>query len=317
VFAGDHGVTAEGVSAYPSIVTGEMVKNFAAGGAAICVLARAIAARLEVVDVGVLGPLPELPIVQAKVAAGTANLAVEAAMTAEQCAAALEVGRAAARRAVEQGANLLIAGDMGIGNTTPSAALICRLAGYSVDSIVGRGTGIDDAGLVNKRRAVQQALDRLQGQQLDGNAVLAELGGLEIAAMAGFYLEGAALGVPSLVDGFIASAAALAARAIDPAVADWLLASHCSEETGHKLALEALQLTRWWHWACGWAKALVPPPACPCCNWPSSCTPKWPRLPRPASPKRLRHEPLYAHPAAPRRDRPRWPADRPHRPAAE
>jgi len=242
VFAGDHGVTAEGVSAYPSIVTGEMVKNFAAGGAAICVLARAIAARLEVVDVGVLGQLPELPIVQAKVATGTANLAVEAAMTAEQCAAALEVGRAAARRAVEHGANLLIAGDMGIGNTTPSAALICRLAGYSADSIVGRGTGIDDAGLVNKRRVVQQALDRLQGQSLDGQAVLAELGGLEIAAMAGFYLEGAALGVPALVDGFIASAAALAARAIDPAVADWLLASHCSEETGHKLALEALQL---------------------------------------------------------------------------
>jgi nicotinate-nucleotide--dimethylbenzimidazole phosphoribosyltransferase len=132
---------------------------------------------------------------------------------------------------------------MGIGNTTPSAALICRLAGYSVDSIVGRGTGIDDAGLVNKRRAVQQGLDRLQAKQLDGTAVLAELGGLEIAAMAGFYLEGAALGVPSLVDGFIASAAALAARAIDPAVADWLLASHCSEETGHKLALEALQLS--------------------------------------------------------------------------
>lgn len=242
VFAGDHGVTAEGVSAYPSIVTGEMVKNFAAGGAAICVLARALAARLEVVDVGVLGTLAELPIVHAKVAAGTANLAVTAAMSQQQATAALEVGRAAARRAIAQGANLLIAGDMGIGNTTPSAALICRLAGCEVVDIVGRGTGVDDAGLANKRRVVQQALDRVQGQPLDGIATLAELGGLEIAAMAGFYLEGAALGVPSLVDGFIASAAALAARAIDPAVAAWLLASHCSEETGHRLALSALGL---------------------------------------------------------------------------
>lgn len=242
VFAGDHGVTAEGVSAYPSIVTGEMVKNFAAGGAAICVLARAISARLEVVDVGVLGQLPELPIVYAKVAAGTANLALEAAMSTTEVEAALEVGRAAARRAIEQGANLLIAGDMGIGNTTPSAALICRLAGLEVDLIVGRGTGIDDAGLANKRRVVAQALQRLQGQSLSGTQVLAELGGLEIAAMAGFYLEGAAQGVPSLVDGFIASAAALAARAIDPAVAAWLLASHRSEETGHRLALEALGL---------------------------------------------------------------------------
>jgi len=242
VFAGDHGVTAEGVSAYPSIVTGEMVKNFASGGAAICVLARALSARLEVVDVGVLNPLPDLPIVHAKVASGTANLAIEPAMTLQQCQAALEAGRAAARRAVENGATLLIAGDMGIGNTTPSAALICRLAKQDVDLIVGRGTGIDDAGLANKRRVVQQALDRLPQQPLDGLEVLAELGGLEIAAMAGFYLEGAALGVPSLVDGFIASAAALAARAIDPAVANWLLASHCSEETGHRLALNALGL---------------------------------------------------------------------------
>ena len=163
-------------------------------------------------------------------------------MSTAEVEAALEVGRTAARRAIEQGANLLIAGDMGIGNTTPSAALICRLANQEVDLIVGRGTGIDDAGLANKRRVVAQALQRLQGQQLSGTQVLAELGGLEIAAMAGFYLEGAAQGVPSLVDGFIASAAALAARAIDPAVAAWLLASHRSEETGHRLALEALGL---------------------------------------------------------------------------
>ncbi|WP_293763466.1 nicotinate-nucleotide--dimethylbenzimidazole phosphoribosyltransferase [uncultured Aquitalea sp.] len=243
VFAGDHGVTEEGVSAYPSVVTGEMVKNFVAGGAAICVLARALEARLEVVDAGVMSPLDGLPIVHARVRAASANLAVGPAMSLSEAQAALDVGRDAARRAVTAGANLLIAGDMGIGNTTPSAALICHLAGQDADAIVGRGTGIDDATLINKRRVVKQALARLAGQQQDGLTVLAELGGLEIAAMAGFYLEGAQLGVPSLVDGFIASAAALAARAIEPTVADWLLASHRSEETGHALALQALGLT--------------------------------------------------------------------------
>ncbi len=243
VFAGDHGVTEEGVSAYPSVVTGEMVKNFVAGGAAICVLARALEARLEVVDAGVMSPLDGLPIVHARVRAASANLAVGPAMSLSEAQAALDVGRDAARRAVTAGANLLIAGDMGIGNTTPSAALICHLAGQDADAIVGRGTGIDDATLINKRRVVKQALARLAGRQQDGLTVLAELGGLEIAAMAGFYLEGAQLGVPSLVDGFIASAAALAARAIEPTVADWLLASHRSEETGHALALQALGLT--------------------------------------------------------------------------
>ena len=243
VFAGDHGVTAEGVSAYPSVVTGEMVKNFVAGGAAICVLARAIEARLEVVDVGVLSPLGDQPIVHARVRAGTRNLMVEAAMTQEETAQALDAGREAARRAVANGANLLIAGDMGIGNTTPSAALICQFTGAQPEQVVGRGTGVDDAGLALKCRVVAQALARLQYRSLSGLDTLAELGGLEIAAMAGFYLEAAHLGVPALVDGFIAGAAALAARAIDPAVASWLLASHCSEETGHALALQALGLT--------------------------------------------------------------------------
>lgn len=242
VFAGDHGVTAEGVSAFPSAVTTEMVRNFSRGGAAICVLARAIDAKLEVIDVGVAGDVSALPIVHAKVRAGSANLAREAAMSRAEAEQALSAGRAAARRALDAGANLLIAGDMGIGNTTASAALICHFTGLSPEAVVGRGTGVDDAGLANKRRVVAMALARAAGRSLDGVDALAELGGLEIAAMAGFYLEAAALGVPALVDGFIASAAALSARAIEPGVQPWLLASHCSAETGHAQALRALAL---------------------------------------------------------------------------
>ncbi|WP_374498181.1 nicotinate-nucleotide--dimethylbenzimidazole phosphoribosyltransferase [Vogesella indigofera] len=243
VFAGDHGVCAEGVSAYPQAVTGAMVANFVHGGAAISVLARVNQARLEVVDAGVAASLDGLPIVQAKVRAGSGNIRREAAMSADEVQQALEVGRDAARRAIASGATLLIAGDMGIGNTTPSAALICRLTGHSVDSIVGRGTGVDDAGLALKRQVVADALARVAAAKLDGCGVLAELGGLEIAAIAGFYLEGAAQGVPLLLDGFISTAAALAAQAIEPAVTPWFIASHCSQETGHQLALAALGLT--------------------------------------------------------------------------
>ncbi|GHD78846.1 nicotinate-nucleotide--dimethylbenzimidazole phosphoribosyltransferase [Vogesella fluminis] len=242
VFAGDHGVCAEGVSAFPQEVTGAMVANFVHGGAAISVLARVNQARLEVVDAGVAASLDGLPIVHAKVRAGSGNIRREAAMSAAEVQQALDVGRNAARRAIASGATLLIAGDMGIGNTTPSAALICRLGKYSPEAIVGRGTGIDDAGLALKRQVVADALARVAAG-LDGCGVLAELGGLEIAAMAGFYLEGAAQGVPLLLDGFISTAAALAAQAIDPAITPWFIASHCSQETGHQLALAALGLT--------------------------------------------------------------------------
>ncbi|RXZ43954.1 nicotinate-nucleotide--dimethylbenzimidazole phosphoribosyltransferase [Crenobacter cavernae] len=243
VFAADHGVAEDGVSAFPQAVTAEMVKNFAAGGAAICVLARANGARLEVVDVGVASELdPALPIVHAKVAKGSANLAREAALTEVQLTAALEAGAAAARRAIDAGAKLLVAGDMGIANTTPSAALICAYTGLNIDVVVGRGTGVDDAGLARKRVAVAAGLARVAGRNLSASQTLAELGGLEIAAIAGFYLEGARLGVPSLVDGFIATAAALAACRINPGLADWLLASHVSQETGHALAIQALGL---------------------------------------------------------------------------
>ncbi|MGL6071803.1 nicotinate-nucleotide--dimethylbenzimidazole phosphoribosyltransferase [Craterilacuibacter sp.] len=243
VFAADHGVTAAGVSAYPSAVTAEMVKNFARGGAAICVLARQHHARLEVVDVGVASPLPDLAgqIISAKVMAGTHNLAIQAAMSREQAQAALDAGSAAARRAIDAGATLLIAGEMGIGNTTPSAALICHFCSLAPTDVVGRGTGVDDASLTLKVQVVETALSCLP-TDIDALGVLAEVGGLEIAAMAGFYLEGARLGIPSLIDGFIAAAAALTAQALQPSVADWLLASHRSQETGHLAALSRLGL---------------------------------------------------------------------------
>ena len=241
VFAGDHGVVAEGVSAFPSVVTGEMVKNFATGGAAINVLARQCGATLRVVDVGVCSDLSVVQgVVHAKVRAGTGNIVHEAAMTAAECLQAMRVGEKQAEEAIAAGANLLIAGDMGIGNTTPSAALICELGLLAPERVVGRGTGVDDAGYQLKLKAVRQALQRARNCPMDD--VLCELGGLEIAAMAGFYRAAARMGVPVLLDGFISTAAALAAVAWDARVAGWMLASHVSQEQGHRLALEALSL---------------------------------------------------------------------------
>lgn len=245
VFAGDHGVTEEGVSAFPSIVTAEMVRNFARGGAAINVLARFIGARLSVVDVGVLTPLDEVEnIVHAKVRAGTANLATMAAMTRAEAEAALAAGRAQAQSDADAGSNLLIAGDMGIGNTTVSTCLVCALTGADPEAVVGIGTGVDAQGRRRKVEVVRRTLARVAREKpSDGVGWLAEMGGLEIGAIAGYYLRAAELGVPALVDGFIATAGALVARAIEPSVIDWLLASHRSFEMGHRIALESLKLT--------------------------------------------------------------------------
>lgn len=242
VFAGDHGVCEAGVSAYPSVVTGEMVKNFARGGAAINVLARQCDATLSVVDVGVISGLSAVDgVEQRKVRAGTANLLTEAAMGEAECAAAIAVGRDIARQAIAGGANLLIAGDMGIGNTTASACLICRLADAAPESVVGFGTGIDEVGRNRKIDVVKGAMSRISG--CPDEQLLQEVGGLEIAAMAGYYLQAAELGVPVVIDGFIASAAALAAKAIDESACAWMLASHVSHENGHALALESLGLS--------------------------------------------------------------------------
>ncbi len=241
VFAGDHGVVAEGVSAYPAEVTAQMVRNFAAGGAAINVLARAHGAALSVVDVGVAESLADVDgIRHGKVRMGAGNIARESAMNEIEYWEAVGIGETMAERAVAAGANLLIAGDMGIGNTTASAAVICELAGLAPEEVVGRGTGVDDEAWRRKVDAVERALARAAGTP--STDVLRELGGLEIAAMAGFYRGAARQGVPILLDGFISAAAALAAVAWDVRIAGWMMASHVSAERGHALALEELGL---------------------------------------------------------------------------
>jgi nicotinate-nucleotide--dimethylbenzimidazole phosphoribosyltransferase len=241
VFAGDHGVVEEGVSAFPSVVTGEMLKNFASGGAAINVLAKQHAASLSVVDVGVQADVSAVDgIKHAKVRAGTGNITKEAAMTEWEYWQAVAVGEEEAEQAIADGANVLIAGDMGIGNTTASAALICELALLTPEEVVGRGTGVDDAAYELKLKAVRRALQR--AQHTPSKDAMRELGGLEIAAMAGFYRASARLGVPVLLDGFISAAAALAAVAWDARISGWMLATHVSQEKGHALALKALGL---------------------------------------------------------------------------
>jgi nicotinate-nucleotide--dimethylbenzimidazole phosphoribosyltransferase len=244
VFAADHGVAARGVSAYPSEVTAQMVANFARGGAAINVLARAIDARLTIVDVGVAAPLDALAgVVRAKVRAGTADLLAEPAMTRAEAERALAVGAERAAADIAAGATLLVAGEMGIGNTTTAACLVCAFTGEPPDRVVGRGTGIDEDAYARKIDVVGRALARARSRApRDGADWLAEVGGLEIAAIAGYYLAAARSGVPALLDGFIAAAAALAARALEPRVADWLLAAHASAERGHRLALRSLGL---------------------------------------------------------------------------
>ena len=244
IFAGDHGVVAEGVSAFPSVVTGERVKNFARGGAAINVLARNIDARLTVVDAGVASDMSAVrDIVHCNLRRGTANLVQGPAMTRNEAERAIALGRVQARADIAHGANLLIAGEMGIGNTTPSACLICAFTGAAADAVVGSGTGVDDAGRARKVDAVRRGLARAGDVSQDALSALAEVGGLEIAAMTGYYLEAAEAGVPALLDGFISTAAALAAQAMEPRVTDWLLASHLSLENGHRIALEHLGLT--------------------------------------------------------------------------
>ena len=203
LFAGDHGVTASGVSPYPSEVTGQMIANMLAGGAACSVLAKAVGAELQLVDVGVKTPLaPHPQLIQAKVAPGTANLALEPAMTQMQCVQALSLGWDLARKAKEEGVDLLGTGEMGIGNSTPAAALYCALLGLEADRVAGRGTGLNDGGLERKIMVIEQAL-QLHLPECDRPfETLRRLGGLEIAALTGCLLGAAANGLPVIVDGF-------------------------------------------------------------------------------------------------------------------
>jgi nicotinate-nucleotide--dimethylbenzimidazole phosphoribosyltransferase len=241
VFAGDHGVLAEGVTPWPQEVTAQMVANFCAGGAAVNVLARHVGAAMTVVDVGVATDLADAPgLLRRTVRRGTANLAAGPAMTEAEVHQALDVGAAIAAELVSGGARCLLTGDMGIGNTTSSAALVAAFTGRPAAEVTGRGTGIDDERLARKRAVVAAASQRVAGQP--ALAVLAGIGGLEIAALTGFVVGGAAAGVPVVLDGVIAAAAALAAVALVPESVGYLFAGHRSTEPGASAALAHLGL---------------------------------------------------------------------------
>jgi len=242
--AADHGVAEEGVSAYPADVTAQMVANFLRGGAAINVLAHVVGARVVVADLGVKSDLAQADgLVSRKIRPGTANITHGPAMTEREAARAIEAGRGLVRDELTQGLDVAITGDMGIGNTTASAAIVCALTGLDPDGVVGRGTGVDDAGLERKRRAVRAALHVNSDAIARGPVeTLAAVGGLEIAALAGVILESAQSRRPVIIDGFISGAAALVASRMAPASTDFMIASHRSHELGHAAVLEQLGL---------------------------------------------------------------------------
>lgn len=241
IFAADHGVAAENVSAFPQAVTGEMVKNFARGGAAICVLAKTHNATLEVLNLGTVNDPGELPnVVRAVIAPSTANFAGEPAMTEGQLAQALQAGRDSALRAINNGAQIYIGGEMGIANTTSAAALSCALLKASAKELAGPGTGLNHAGVAHKIAVLERAL-ALHAEHFDSPLeCLRRVGGFEIAALTGAYLACAQQGFPVLVDGFIATAAALVAVRVAPQCADWFIYAHSSAEPGHARLLQEL-----------------------------------------------------------------------------
>lgn len=243
VFAGDHGVTAQAISAYPQEVTVQMLHNFAAGGAAIAVLARELGLPLQVFDVGSLAEDAIAGVLTDKPCRGTRDISIEAAMGEGELAHALEAGRRAVAACAR--ADLVVLGEMGIGNTTVASALACAITGLSPAQLVGAGTGLDPARIAHKCGVVEQALSLHRAALADAKApaweCLRRLGGLEIAAMAGAMIAAAQRGVPVLVDGFIVSVAALVAVDLQPRVRPWLLFSHQSAERGHAHVLAALQ----------------------------------------------------------------------------
>lgn len=241
VFAGDHGVHAQGVTPWPQEVTAQMVGNFLAGGAAVNAFARQVGATVVVVDVGVAAPLPE-GVVARNVRAGTRDMTQGAALTRSEAVEAIEVGIAVAQDLVADGHRVLLTGDMGIANTTASAALVCAFTGADPADATGRGTGIDDATLVRKTDVVRQSLALHAPDPTDPVGVVAAFGGLEHAALAGFLLGAAAARVPVVLDGVIAGSAALVAHALAPDVLDACVAGHRSAEPGHALALDHLGL---------------------------------------------------------------------------
>lgn len=242
LFSGDHGVVAEGVSAFSQEVTEAMVLNFLNGGAAVNVFARQADVEIKLVDVGMIADLTHPELQKYKVKAGTNNFCAGPAMTKEEAIEALEVGISVAKEAKDQGVKVLATGEMGIGNTTPSSALASVLARIPVEQVVGRGTGVDDLGLQRKIDAIERGIALNQPEPADPLDTLAKIGGLEIAGLAGLILGAASLRIPVIIDGFISSAAALVAAEIAPASKDFMLASHASVEPGHRQVLGEIGL---------------------------------------------------------------------------
>lgn len=239
VFAGDHGIAQEGVSAFPQAVTQEMIRNFSRGGAAISVLSRHAGANLLVVNVGTVAAMEALPgVLDRRVGAGTASFLHQPAMTGQACLQAMQVGRDIVQDMKARGAQLFVGGEMGIANTSSATALACALLELPASELTGAGTGLDEAGVARKTAVLDAALARIQPDT--PLKALCEYGGFEIAALAGAYLASAQNGIPILVDGFITTAAALVAVRLNPDVRHWMLFSHCSAEGGHRRLLDAL-----------------------------------------------------------------------------
>jgi nicotinate-nucleotide--dimethylbenzimidazole phosphoribosyltransferase len=241
IFAGDHGVVAEGVSAYPQEVTGQMLHNFVTGGAAISVLAQQLSAQLDVVDLGTVAPLDLPGVRHLRIGAGTANFAKGPAMTQEQGLLALQAGRESVLRAKAVGTELFVGGEMGIGNTAAASAVACSLLECAAQLLVGPGTGLNADGISRKTEVIERALALHAEQAGDPLQSLFCLGGFEIAALVGAYLACAQEGIVVLVDGFICSVAALVAVRLNPSCRDWLLFGHRGAEPGHRHLLETLQ----------------------------------------------------------------------------
>ncbi len=241
--AADHGVTAEAVSAFPKEVTPQMVYNFLKGGAAINVLARHVGVKVIVIDMGVAVDLESHPgLIVKKIGYGTKNMAEGPAMSKEEAIASIEAGIEVFEAEYGKGIDIVGTGDMGIGNTTPSAAIASILTGKSVEEIAGRGTGLDDAGLSKKIAVIKKALKINAPQPTDGLDVLAKVGGFEIGGLTGVILAAAARKVPVVIDGFISTAAALIAYTLNPDVREYMIAAHCSQEKGHRLMLAHMGL---------------------------------------------------------------------------
>ena len=243
IFAGDHGVMQENISAYPQAVTRQMLQNFATGGACISVIAKEYNAKLQIIDCGSVGEAYDYVGVERHcIRAGTANFVQEVAMTEDQCRAALDLGRNSVEDAVAYGASIYVAGEMGIGNTCSASAVACFLLDEDAEQLTGVGTGIRAEQLIHKKKIIDQALALHQdyvGQ--DAFKALCAVGGLEIAAMTGAYIRCAQLGLPMVIDGFISSVSALLAVRLNPAVRQWMLFGHQSAEYGHRRLLEELQ----------------------------------------------------------------------------